>query len=89
MLRRCGSGWDMKGDVDYNHKNAPGIHHSGDVMDDAAKRGTHKMNLTMADISSDVEWLAFSLSAYNCDSIAKYPTPSLSLKNAETVHKLR
>ena len=40
MLRRCGSGWDMKGYVDYNHKNAPGIHHSGDVMDDAAKRET-------------------------------------------------
>ena len=86
MLNRDGSNadWAVKQLVDYSNKTAPGISHSGDQMDDATKRGTHTMNLTMADIPADTEWLMFTLSAYNCESIANFVTPSLSLTNADT-----
>ena len=57
-------------------------------MDENQKRGTHTMKLKMKELPESVDWLVFTLSAWNCDSVAKFPTPSLSLKNADTQEEI-
>ena len=84
MIKKSNGEWEVNQHGDYNNKDAPGIRHSGDEMDDGQKRGTHTMSLTMAEIPAEVEWLLFSLSAFNCESISKFVSPKLSLTNTDS-----
>jgi stress response protein SCP2 len=68
--------------VDYNNRDADGVQHSGDHQ--GKTRGTHTINITLDNLPEKVEWLFFSMSAYNADSIAKFKEPMLHLTNDDS-----
>lgn len=55
-----------------------GVKHSGDRMDDRKRIGHHLIDVSIADIPSEVTNLFFVLSAWNAPTISIYPNPSLS-----------
>lgn len=68
--------------VDYNHRHATAIRHSGDVMDNVHRIGHHTINVSLKNIPSNVTHLFFTLSAWNSPNIAQYPNPSLKFYDA-------
>lgn len=68
--------------VDYNHRNATAIRHSGDVMDNVHRIGHHTINVSLKNIPSNITHLFFTLSAWNSPNIAQYPNPSLKFYDA-------
>lgn len=70
-------------EVDYRRRdNLFGITHSGDVMDDVRKIGHHTLHVFLKQIPSNVTHLFFTLSAWACPNIARYPNPSLKFYEA-------
>jgi len=65
--------------IDYSHKFAAGITHSGDVMDHNTRKGHHKITVKLQDIPPHQTQLFFILSAWNSPNIGSYPSPTVSM----------
>lgn len=68
--------------VDYSYRSCfenNSLRHSGDLMDNANKRGHHIINVDLTQIPTSATHLFFTLSAYNCDKIAMFPNPSVQV----------
>lgn len=71
--------------VDYRRmqsKTCNAVRHSGDVMDDTNRLGHHTLNVKLKSLREDVDKLFFTLSAWNCPNLSKYPKPSLRFFDA-------
>lgn len=69
--------------VDFRRTYDPiGITHSGDVMDNVNQIGHHTIRVALKTIPSNVTHLFFTLSAWRCPNIARYPNPSLKFYEA-------
>lgn len=72
---------ELLGVIDYTHRSsskrvgAGAVMHSGDVMDGAAKSGTHTVLIDLSKTSDDVDTLLFVLSAWKGKTLydAKHP----------------
>ena len=73
--------------VDYRHRHINSIQHSGDIMDDHNRIGHHTINVHLKNIPSNVTHLFFTLSAWTCPNISKYPNPSLKFYEASKPNK--
>ena len=73
--------------VDYRHQYENSIQHSGDVMDRQRRIGHHTINIHLKNIPSNVTHLFFTLSAWTCPNISKYPNPSLKFYEADKPNK--
>ena len=75
--------------VDFRHRlflnNT--IWHSGDVMDDAHRKGHHTIEVRLKQLPASVTHLFFTLSAWNSPTIAYYPNPSLKFFEASNKSK--
>lgn len=58
------------------------VRHSGDVMDDSAKTGQHKMLADLSRLPESVNDMFFTLSAYKCDDLSLFPQPAVRVVNA-------
>lgn len=73
--------------ADFAHHNLNGITHSGDVMDHSKRIGHHTIDVNLKQLSSNVTHLFFTLSAWSCPNIARYPNPSLKFYEASNKEK--
>lgn len=73
--------------ADYNNRYIDGISHSGDVMDNRKCIGHHTIHVYFKRIPSNVTHLFFTLSAWSCPNIARYPNPSLKFYEADNKEK--
>ena len=77
--------------VDYRHITSKSclnaVRHSGDVMDDTKRLGHHTINVSIKSLSSHIDKLVFTLSAWNSPNISKYPNPSLRFFDAKFPNK--
>jgi hypothetical protein len=63
---------------DYNHRTpTANVTHSGDLIDEAQKIGHHLISLDLEKLSGDVSAIYFTLSAWNCPTIAHFSRPSV------------
>ncbi|XP_022093808.1 uncharacterized protein LOC110980998 [Acanthaster planci] len=63
--------------LDYRHTVRPAMCHSGDLMDDYARKGHHLIKVNLHSIPSATTHLFFTLSAWNSPTVSRYPNPSL------------
>ena len=82
-------GTDVVEVVDFHHKESrcSAVTHSGDVVDDAKKRGHQTIKVSIKSIPSRINRLVFTLSAWNSPSISKYTNPSLNFYDARCPDK--
>ncbi|XP_029193251.2 uncharacterized protein LOC114959410 [Acropora millepora] len=73
--------------VDYEQTVCKGVSHSGDVMDDAKRRGHHTISVKLKSLPAAVDKLFFTLSAYNSPNISKFKNPSLRFFDAREPNK--
>ncbi|KAJ8318511.1 LOW QUALITY PROTEIN: hypothetical protein KUTeg_003602 [Tegillarca granosa] len=75
--------------VDWSQRHGlqGSVHHSGDVMNDAARIGHHTINVKLKSIPADITHMFFTLSAWNSPNIARYPNPSLKFYEAANPNK--
>ena len=73
--------------VDYRHRNAIGIFHSGDVMDDYNRVGHHTIHVYLKQLPGHITHLFFTLSAWSSPNISRYPNPSLKFYEASNMKK--
>ena len=72
--------------VDFRHtasKSCSAVKHSGDVMDDANRLGHHTIDVWIKSIPAHINKIVFTLSAWRCPNISKYPNPSLRFFDAK------
>lgn len=70
--------------LDYNHRTCstvPGIVHSGDMMNDSIRRGTHTIDVSLDQLPSSATHLLFTLSAWNEPTVATFGTPQVALRD--------
>lgn len=74
------------GTVNYNDRswpvNAPLIQHSGDGMDDRAKRGYHTIDIFLKKLPVELTHLFFTLSVWRSQSISLFRMPILRFYDA-------
>lgn len=75
--------------VDYRHRHGlqGSVHHSGDVMNDSARKGHHTINVRLKSVPSNITHMFFTLSAWRSPNIARYPNPSLKFYEAANPNK--
>ncbi|CAG8707966.1 6567_t:CDS:2, partial [Funneliformis mosseae] len=67
---------------DYKRKtlvDIPSMDHSGDVVNDAARRGHHRITANLAEMPSNVTKLYFVLSSWSSPNIGCFPNPSFKM----------
>ncbi|CAI2171509.1 10817_t:CDS:2 [Funneliformis geosporum] len=67
---------------DYKRKtlvDIPSMDHSGDIVNDAARRGHHRITANLAEMPSNVTKLYFVLSSWSSPNIGCFPNPSFKM----------
>ncbi|XP_038050106.1 uncharacterized protein LOC119723497 [Patiria miniata] len=70
-------GGHFLGVLDYRNREQSAMRHSGDLMDNYARKGHHLINVNLHSIPSSITHLFFTLSAWASPTVSKYPNPSL------------